>query len=595
MTALHRTWWKYGRALFVPLLVWGLVIASLWEPIKVWLNSRHYHDEADLREWIENARGNLPGMVEEYVRLRGRLEKPEEWSKWFLLQQREKTEKLAVPVFGASTVGLLGSPLGRGPLLAASAAVPGRTEKQPKVLADPPGEVPDQDFLFYKLFLQRQKIEESLASLADPLTKMYSDQTPLFTKLYRIDILFDETFDPPIAWDSHVPVDDSQVEEYEHRIGKHARVKLVYQLHAYDKRQRDEAVRPARVRRLSILAMVATGLAGIWVVYAQRRERERERQRALAKVQVDQAERLLLQEELRRQEAERGQQQAEHDLLQQRLAAQEYEQKMLELKSQLYASIGIMAGSYAHNIKNLLVRPNDLLRRCLEVDGVPSESRRMLHEVRETLGTVTERLQQILSTVRRDPNHSEMAPLDLCAVLRNLEATWKDLARDRWKVQLTLELLGAPLWIDGDLSHLQQAVENLLFNARDATFEMRNHLRDEAREADLDPNRRRQALIAAAAWKGSVEVRARREASEVVLEVRDNGIGMTVEVCRRCTETHFSTKRDNATYEGQSTGMGLGLSFVQVVINNHRAKLEIESHPLAGATFRVRFPARPST
>ena len=35
--------------------------------------------------------------------------------------------------------------------------------------------------------------------------------------------------------------------------------------------------------------------------------------------------------------------------------------RALELKSQLYASIGIMAGSYAHNIKNLLVRPNDLL------------------------------------------------------------------------------------------------------------------------------------------------------------------------------------------------------------------------------------------
>src|SRR5262249_14072597 len=201
---------------------------------------------------------------------------------------------------------------------------------------------------------------------------------------------------------------------------------------------------------------------------------------------------------------------------------------------------------------------------------------------------------QILSTVRRDPNRSEMAPLDLCAVLRNLEATWMDLARDRWKVQLSLEVPDGPLWIDGDLSHLQQAVENLLFNARDATFEMRNHLRDEARQADLDPNRRRQALIAAAAWKGSVVVRARREGAEIVLEVGDNGIGMTEEVSRRCTETHFSTKRDNAAYEGHSTGMGLGLSFVQVVLDNHKARLEIESQPLEGATFRIRFAARPA-
>src|SRR5262249_6858169 len=147
-------------------------------------------------------------------------------------------------------------------------------------------------------------------------------------------------------------------------------------------------VRAARVRRLGILAIVATGLAGAWVIYAQRRERERHRQRELARHQIDQAQRLPLPEEGRRQDAQDPHQQAEHDLLQQRLAAREYEQKMLELKSQLYASIGIMAGSYAHNIKNLLVRPNDLLRRCLEADGLAPEQTRMLHEVRQTLGTV---------------------------------------------------------------------------------------------------------------------------------------------------------------------------------------------------------------
>src|SRR5207244_8282610 len=100
----------------------------------------------------------------------------------------------------------------------------------------------------------------------------------------------------------------------------------------------------------------------------QRRKRERERQRLLQKQQVNEAERLRLQEELRRQEAERRQEEAEHHAL--------------ELKSQLFANIGIMAGSYAHNIKNLLVRPNDLLQRCLEHDGLTSEQNHMLHEVR---------------------------------------------------------------------------------------------------------------------------------------------------------------------------------------------------------------------
>ena len=146
-----------------------------------------------------------------------------------------------------------------------------------------------------------------------------------------------------------------------------------------------------------------------------------------------------------------------------------------------------------------------------------------------------------------------------------------------------------PLWIAGDRSHLQQAVENLLFNARDATFEMRNHLREQARQQP--EGARRQALIAAAAWRGRVVLRTRREGDEVVMEVEDNGAGMTEEVRRRCTETHFSTKRDNAIYEGHSTGMGLGLAFVQAILEHHKATLEIESEPLRETTFRIHFPA----
>jgi signal transduction histidine kinase len=304
---------------------------------------------------------------------------------------------------------------------------------------------------------------------------------------------------------------------------------------------------------------------------------------------------MLLEGELRQQETERRRDEAERKLLEQRLATQAAERQALELKSQLYASIGIMAGSYAHNIKNLLVRPNDLLRRCLEADGLNASQQFMLGEVRETLGTVTERLQQILQTVRRDPNCSVLSRIDLNAVLRDLGRTWEDLAREKWKLLLTTELSAGPLWIEGDVSHLQQAVENLVFNARDATFEMRSALRDQARrtvasEGDENGAGIRQALIDAAGWRGTVVLRTRREEGQAVLEVQDNGIGMSEEVRRRCTETHFTTKRDNALYEGHSTGMGLGLSFVVVILDHHHATLEIESAPQRGTRFRIQFP-----
>jgi signal transduction histidine kinase len=86
-------------------------------------------------------------------------------------------------------------------------------------------------------------------------------------------------------------------------------------------------------------------------------------------------------------------------------------------------------------------------------------------------------------------------------------------------------------------------------------------------------------------------LRVYRGSESVVLEVRDNGIGMTEDVRRDCLKTHFTTKRDNAVYEGLSAGMGLGLSFVAVVLEHHGAELEIESEPLKGAVFRVRIPA----
>jgi signal transduction histidine kinase len=533
MTASRKQFWRYVRGLAPPLLLWSLFVAVLVPPLKTWLQGDDKYDEATMREWVEEARSfrlTLREMSREYLKALDRI-------------QAE----------------------------------------------------PDRDFeLRVSAEEMAQSIQANLNAMAAPL-KVYSGQLPGFVIIYRMAMTIEEqpgVTPRVIAWDSDLPRHQGQYRELTVPIDP-PRVELdvQYQMHAYNKRQQNEQVANQRMVAIGVLTFAGTAVATLWLFLVQMRERERQRQRALAQQRLDQTEHLRLQEELRRRGAEQRQEEAERKLLEQRFATQAAERRALELKSQLYASIGIMAGSYAHNIKNLLVRPNDLLCRCLEEDGLSQKQEYMLREVRQTLGTVTERLQQILRTVRRDPSRSEMARLDLNAVVRDLQHTWEDLAREKWKLTLTTEGADGPLWIEGDLSHLQQAVENLLFNARDATFEMRNHLRDQAhRQEDLSLPDRQQALIAAVAWRGRVVLRTYRHGDRAILEVRDNGIGMTEEVRRRCTETHFSTKRNNAVYEGHTTGMGLGLSFVVVILEHHRATLEIASEPLQGALMRVSFP-----
>ncbi|MGH7227185.1 MAG: hypothetical protein ACRELF_28550, partial [Gemmataceae bacterium] len=319
----RRRFWSYARILAAPLLLWGLVVVALGEPLQMWLHGEENYDRAALQEWLEEARGyrgTLREMIEDY-----------------LVRAREYTQ------------------LRRSRPGAAGQAEDVEVRKAREVLA-----------------VRHDEIHEQLRTLGVPPTKRYTGQLPLFPIIYRLQVRFhlDGTpladlssvrvgekgfrLDEPITWDSGLPSDASQYQVLEHELHSYASIYVRYQLHAYNKRQRLEQAHHQRLRQLAALAVAGSVLSLTWMVIVQRREREQERQRLLAGQKEDQTDRLLLQAERRHAETER-------QLLEQRLATQAAERQALELKSQMWASIGIMAGSYAHNIKNLLVRPNDLL------------------------------------------------------------------------------------------------------------------------------------------------------------------------------------------------------------------------------------------
>ncbi|WP_020471176.1 sensor histidine kinase [Zavarzinella formosa] len=514
-------WWKYFRALGPAVAFWLILLGSLAYLLFERTQSARSVDQANMHEWLDEARSfrkSTPELIREYA---ARLDAANN---------------------------------------------------------DPHAE---------EVRLKAEEITEQLKAMADPL-RLYQGQLPLFPEVYSLQVHMQDRPESvkPVVWNSPVPRPRKQnqdmVRPLTHRVRDGdgnviAHLTCEYRIHAFNKLQRDEQ---ARQRFLYIAGGVVFGgsaLAMVWVYLFLQRERRQERSQLEAENAREHAEVLMLEAKIVASEAEH--------------AAKEAEKANLEMKSQLYASIGIMAGSYAHNIKNLLVRPNDLIARCLEADSLQPSQTTMLNEVRGTLATVTDRLQMILRTVRRDPNKTEMTRLDLNDLLRETDQTWSIIAREKWKMVLETIPAPEPAFISGDLSHLQQAVENLVFNARDATFEMRNQVRDAARLV-TDPAKRKQSLIDAASWRGQVSLSVRADGDDVVLEVRDNGIGMTEDVRDRCLETHFTTKRDNALYEGYNAGMGLGLSFVAVVLEHHEARLSIESEPLKGTTFFIRFPRR---
>ena len=71
----------------------------------------------------------------------------------------------------------------------------------------------------------------------------------------------------------------------------------------------------------------------------------------------------------------------------------------------------------------------------------------------------------------------------------------------------------------------------------------------------------------------------------IMLEVRDNGMGMDEKTRQRCLEPFFSTKRSRG-------GAGLGLAMVYGTVERHDGSIQIESEPGKGTTIRLVFPVR---
>jgi two-component system NtrC family sensor kinase len=226
------------------------------------------------------------------------------------------------------------------------------------------------------------------------------------------------------------------------------------------------------------------------------------------------------------------------------------------------ASLGQLSASVAHEINNPLsgvLNLSMLLQRILKEDGVPPER---VPEVRKYLTQIineTSRVGRIVSDLLAFSRRSkpQTTRVDLNSIIRTtLSLVSHKLHLGNVKVEMALQ--HDLQRIKCDASQIQQVVMNLVMNAAEATSPRGG---------------------------GTVRVCTRQPAGsgDVVLEVQDDGEGISVEHMSKIFDPFFTTK-------GEGKGVGLGLAVVYGVVNSHEGDIEVDSAVGKGTTFRVTLP-----
>ena len=135
--------------------------------------------------------------------------------------------------------------------------------------------------------------------------------------------------------------------------------------------------------------------------------------------------------------------------------------------------------------------------------------------------------------------------------------TFRPIASDH---RIVLDLARRLRTIDGDPDRLAQALTNLVSNA-----------------------------VKYSPAGGTVTIATRNDGDEVVLSVRDEGIGIAPDDLSRIFDRFERVETGTA---GRIPGTGLGLYIVREIVNLHDGRLHVESAPNDGSTFSIALPAR---
>ncbi|MGE5756289.1 MAG: ATP-binding protein [Planctomycetaceae bacterium] len=217
----------------------------------------------------------------------------------------------------------------------------------------------------------------------------------------------------------------------------------------------------------------------------------------------------------------------------------------------------------AHELRNPLAPIRNALHLLERAETDGSTSREVRAMMRRQVDHMTRLVDDLLDISRIAQGKIELRKEvnDLATIVRRSVEASRPLIEDRGHV-LTVSLPPEAIPLEADPTRLKQILDNLLTNAAKYT----------------DPG-------------GRIELAVDREGGEVVIRVRDTGIGIAPEKLPRIFDLFVQAERRLDRALG---GLGIGLSLVRSLVELHGWSITAHSDgPGRGSEFAVRLPAPP--
>jgi PAS domain S-box-containing protein len=235
--------------------------------------------------------------------------------------------------------------------------------------------------------------------------------------------------------------------------------------------------------------------------------------------------------------------------------------------AQKMEAVGQLTGGIAHDFNNMLtgiIGSLDLMQRYI-AEGRTAEIGRFTEAAVSSANRAAALTHRLLAFSRRQSLNRK--PLNANDLIRSLEDLLSRTTGDH--IELKLQLSDDPWLVSTDLSQLENALLNLVINARDAMPES-GELLIETANVHLDA--------------GTITPLEQVHAGDyLMIAVSDNGIGMTPSVLAKAFDPFFTTKPI-----GQGTG--LGLSMIYGFAQQSGGHVTLSSLPDRGTCVRLYLP-----